>query len=290
MRNPPLILLVDDDPHIRDVVRFALHKAGMSTVEASTGLDALQQVQQHLPDLVVLDILMPEMDGLEVCRRLRATHTAPIPIVFLSSRDEELDRILGLEMGGDDYVTKPFSPRELVARIRAVLRRFTTNIESSSPGSGSPEHPITSPQIAPISSGAGRAGESSTRSPSGTERGAIGSDGSNQSSSGLPGSSRRAQRLQHHRLVLDLDRCVAFWEGREVVLTATELGILRTLMRFPGKVFNRDELMDGIYEGEVVVSDRTIDSHIRRVRRKFEPLGGDPIQTLHGMGYRLSEC
>ena len=118
---PHHILVADDDPHIREVICFALEKAGMKTQAVADGAAALQAIGRQTPDLVVLDIGMPEMDGLEVCRRLR--HTSDVPVLFLSARDEEIDRILGLEMGGDDYVTKPFSPRELVARVNVILRR-----------------------------------------------------------------------------------------------------------------------------------------------------------------------
>lgn len=265
--SSPLILIVDDDSHIRDVVRFALTREGMRTVEASNGLEALQRVRQasgddEQPTLIVLDILMPELDGLEVCRRLRPNYA--IPIVFLSSRDEELDRIIGLELGGDDYVTKPFSPRELVARVKAVLRR----------GGGGPEgHPASGPQKVVTGGIPGAAAEPLRVAEVPPET--------------VPKSERV---LRHHKLELDLDRCVARWSGQEVVLTATELGVLKTLLRYPGKVFSRDALMDQVYSGDVVVSDRTIDSHIRRVRRKFVEVGGDPITTLHGMGYRLSDC
>ncbi len=116
------ILVVDDDPHIREVICFALEKAGMATAVATNGVEALRQAEAAKPALIVLDVGMPEMDGLEVCRRLRKT--SDVPILFLSARDEEIDRILGLELGGDDYVTKPFSPRELVARINVILRRL----------------------------------------------------------------------------------------------------------------------------------------------------------------------
>ncbi|MER8378167.1 MULTISPECIES: response regulator transcription factor [unclassified Mesorhizobium] len=118
---PHHILVADDDPHIREIICFALEKAGMKTLAVPDGAAALQAIERRAPDLVVLDIGMPEMDGLEVCRRLR--HTSDVPVLFLSARDEEIDRILGLEMGGDDYVTKPFSPRELVARVNVILRR-----------------------------------------------------------------------------------------------------------------------------------------------------------------------
>lgn len=242
------ILIADDEPNIRDVVRFALKKAGFETLEAKNGREALTLAQSAQPCLVVLDILMPELDGLEVCKRLRTF--SQVPIVFLSSRDEELDRILGLELGGDDYLTKPFSPRELVARVKAVLRRFEpvpAALTSASHG----------PAASPASLGTA--------------------------------SHASGRLLTHSALSLDLDRCQLAWKGKDVSLTATELGLLRTLMSFPGKVFTRDELITRAYDGEVAVSDRTIDSHIRRVRRKLELLGLDPIETHHGLGYRLKE-
>ncbi len=225
----PKILIVDDDPHIRDVLRFALEKAGFQTSEAEDGRQALARYDAQEPDLVVLDILMPEMDGSDVCRALR--QRGSVPIVFLSSKDEEIDRILGLELGGDDYVTKPFSPRELVARVRAVLRR---------------------------THGAG--------------------------SAATEGASRL---LQYGHLKLDQDQFKTYWESREIVLTVTEFGILRTLLGHPGKVYTRDELMAGAYDFNRFVSDRTIDSHVRRVRSKFNAAGADPIETVHGVGYKL---
>ncbi len=230
------ILLVDDDPHIRDVVRFALERAGYRVVEAADGRAALERFAELGPDLVVLDILMPELDGTEVCRQLRAT--SRVPIVFLSSRDDEVDRIVGLELGGDDYLTKPFSPRELVARVRAVLRRTA------------PASEIT----------------------------------------GADAPARPGGVVTHGQLVLDRDRFVARWDAREVVLTATEFALLEALLSFPGKVFSRDELMSAAYGTGTVVSDRTIDSHVRRVRRKFAAVDAEVIETVHGVGYRVGSC
>jgi two-component system, OmpR family, response regulator len=228
------ILIADDDPHIREVVRFALEQAGFETVEAEDGRATLEAVSEHDPDLVVLDVMMPEMDGTEVCRKLRAD--GQVPIVFLSSRDDEIDRVLGLELGGDDYLTKPFSPRELLARVKAVLRR-----------SGRAQPPAEQ---------------------------ADGGD----------------NLLEHGRLRLDLDRYQAFWGDEPVELTKTEFGVVRTLLGFPGKVYSRNELMDGAYDRGTIVSDRTIDSHVRRVRRKFEAVGKSPIETVHGLGYKLGDC
>ena len=229
----PRILIVDDDPHIREVIRFALRKEGYETDEAGDGAEALRAFDQTNPVLVILDILMPEMDGTEVCRTLRSR--SRVPIIFLSSRDEEIDRILGLELGGDDYVTKPFSPRELVARARAVLRRATEAASASR-----------------------EAGES--------------------------------RRLRHGKCVLDLDTFSASWGGRAVVLTVTEFGLLRAMLAHPGKVYTRDQLMERAYPGETTVSGRTIDSHVRRIRKKFLEAGGDPIETVHGLGYKVGAC
>ena len=227
------VLIVDDDPAIRDVVRIALGRDGYDTVEAADGAAALTQFAATRPDVVVLDVMLPEMDGIDVCRALRRHST--VPILFLSSRDGEVDRIVGLEIGGDDYLTKPFSPRELVARVRALLRR---------------SNPI--PAQAPAEPAGGS--------------------------------------LVHGRLRLDEESLRVTWDGTNVALTATELGILRTLMTRPGRVFSRDELMDRAYVTERVVSDRTIDSHVRRVRAKFATLDAAPIETLPAFGYRLGAC
>jgi two-component system, OmpR family, response regulator len=223
------ILLIDDDSGIRDVVRFALAREGFSVIEADDGAQGLALAERESPDLIVLDIMMPELDGTEVCRRLR--RTSRVPIIFLTSRDEEIDRVLGLELGGDDYVSKPFSPRELVARVKAVLRRVNTEKPRA-------EH----------------------------------------------------AELRHGKLRLDLEGFRAFWGEDEVVLTVTEFGLLRTLAERPGKVFSRDGLMDGAYALEHYVSDRTVDSHIRRVRAKFQAVGGVPVETVHGLGYKLADC
>lgn len=237
MSMSDLILIVDDDPHIREVVRFALQTAGFQTAEASNGREALALFAEMAPALIVLDILMPEMDGTDVCRTIRAK--SKVPIVFLSSRDEEVDRIVGLELGGDDYVTKPFSPRELVARVKAVLRRTADITEL--------ERRIST-------------------------------------------ETTRATPVQHNMLKLDLDRFEAYWGDRLVALTVTEFNIVRALLGYPGKVFTRDELMSGAYSVDTVVTDRTIDSHVRRVRQKFAKVGGDPVETVHGLGYKLGPC
>jgi two-component system OmpR family response regulator len=232
--SPPRILVVDDDPAIRDVVSFALARAGFATSEAADGRAALERFAAEGAALVILDVILPQLDGIEVCRELR--RTSNVPVLFLSSRDEEVDRVVGLEIGGDDYLAKPFSPRELVARVRAVLRRMAS--------------PPPPPEV----------------------------------------RGDRPALLGHGRLRIDLESLRASWDAHEVMLTATELGILRTLLARPGRVFSRDELMDRAYATERVVNDRTIDSHVRRVRAKFAVLGAAPIETLPGFGYRLGPC
>ncbi|MDH5356623.1 MAG: response regulator transcription factor [Gammaproteobacteria bacterium] len=225
------ILIVDDDSHIRDVLRFALDKEGFDIIEAENGSVALQKFSYHKPDLIILDIMMPELDGISVCRELR--QSSNVPIIFLSSKDEEIDRILGLELGGDDYITKPFSPRELVARARAVLRRVN-------------ETPAD--------------------------------------------QTRTHNLLQHGRLKIDQDQFKVFWLEHEVVFTVTEFGLLRVLIQQPGRVFSREALMDAAYDFNNVVSDRTIDSHMRRVRAKLKAVGASPVETVHGVGYKLGAC
>ena len=231
----PRVLIVDDDPAIREVVRFALARAGFETLEAGDGAAGLAAARGSLPDLIVLDVMLPELDGTALCRALRASGgaAAAIPVLFLSSRDDEVDRVVGLEIGGDDYLAKPFSPRELVARVRAVLRR----------GAPAPAPPAAAEEA-----------------------------------------------LRHGRLALDPGAARVTWDGREVALTATEFGLLRTLLRRPCRVLSRDALMDGAYAVERIVSDRTIDSHVRRLRAKFAALGAAPVETLPGFGYRLGPC
>ena len=231
------ILIVDDDPRLREVVRYALSQAGFRVRQAGDGRAALAEIDRALPDLVVLDVVMPEMDGVEVCRRIR--RSSALPVVFLSSKGEEVDRVLGLELGGDDYLSKPFSPRELVSRIKAVLRR--TRLHASA---------------APAVQVAQEADESSISV--GTVR----------------------MDPERHRT----------WVGdEEISLTATEFRLLKVLLERPGMVYTRAKLVECAYPGNHFVSDRTLDSHIRRIRRKLRDVGLDPIETVHGVGFRYKE-
>lgn len=219
------VLVVDDDSHIREVVCFALEQAGYRTLIARDGLEALHQHKTHQPDLIVLDVLMPELDGLAVCTALR--EVSAVPIILLSSRDEELDRVLGLETGADDYVGKPFSPRELVARVRANLRAR--------------ENPL-------------------------------------------------AEKLECDLYEVNMSTFEASWNQQPLALTQTEFRLLHTLLSQPDKVFHRDELMKSAYDTKRVVSHRTIDSHIRRLREKLTAVGAPGITTMHGVGFRLARA
>ncbi len=228
------VAVVDDEEGIRETVGFALRREGYRVETFADGLAAWDAFRRRLPDLVVLDILMPRLDGLELCRRLRAKSEA-LPIIFLTSRDEELDRVLGLELGADDYLCKPFSVRELVARVRVLFRRAALARQSTPPS--------------------------------------------------------EAQLLERGALTLDFDRYLVRWKGTPVPLTVTEFLIVAALARHPGHVKSRKQLMEQGYPHDAYVSERTIDSHIKRLRSKFAQV--DPsfaaIDTVHGLGYRYVE-
>jgi two-component system alkaline phosphatase synthesis response regulator PhoP len=225
------ILIVDDQPGILTIARDYLDRAGFRTLTAADGPGALRLARSERPNLLVLDLMLPGMDGLDVTRTLRQDPTTrALPIIMLTARVEETDRLIGLELGADDYLTKPFSPRELVARVRAVLRR--------SEGESEPVATIT--------------------------RGALQID-----------PQRRSVRL----------------DGQLIDLTATEFDLLATLAREPGRVFTRAQLMDAVYNEQAVAFDRTVDAHIKNLRRKIEPEPPQPrfVLTVYGVGYRFAE-
>ncbi len=223
------ILVIDDEPHIRDVVTYALEKSGYRVTALSEGRGAADQVENLGVDLVVLDIMLPGADGLEICRQIRAKSS--VPLLFLSARSDEVDRIIGLEVGGDDYLTKPFSPRELVARVKAILRRFERSTETHQ-----------TPRV-----------------------------------------------LVCGALSLDPERYETQYGGQKVVLTATEFALLASLLERPGVVLSRAQLIERAYD-DVHISERTLDTHVRRIRAKFRGLGIDPIMTVHGVGYKAAEA
>lgn len=230
------IALVDDDRNILTSVSIALQTEGFLTRVYSDGETALKALLDNPPDLAVLDVKMPRMDGLELLRRLR--EKSMVPVIFLTSKDDELDEALGLAMGADDYIAKPFSQRLLIARIRAILRR-------------------------------------TEGAPMGVEAGA----------------QEGQAPIERGRLVMDPARHRVTWAGNPVTLTVTEFLILETLAQRPGIVKTRNQLMDAAYQDDIYVDDRTIDSHIKRVRRKFREVDPsfDSIETLYGAGYRFSE-
>lgn len=237
------LLVVDDDGHIREVLRYALSQAGYQITLAKDGIEALDLFQAGAFDLVVLDILMPGLDGLDLCRKIR--QTISVPLIFVSSRDEELDRILGLEMGADDYITKPFSPRELVARVKATLRRADE---------------IKALQVGAVPS---------VREPS--------------------GPSKAPEVLRRGALVLDRTRHECRVGARAIVLTVSEFALLAALMERPAQVLSRSQLVERAYGPGHFLSDRTVDSHVRRIRGKLKAVGCECIETVYGIGYKLTE-
>ena len=232
-----VIALVDDDRNILTSVSIALQAEGFVTRVYSDPVVALKAVGDNTPDLAVLDIKMPQMDGMELLRRIR--ELSALPVIFLTSKDDELDEALGLAMGADDYISKPFSQRLLIARIRAILRRQELERGEAASGTAEPEPP----------------------------------------------------RIERGRLIMDPARHKVLWDGREVSLTVTEFLILEALAQRPGVVKSRNQLLDVAYSDDVYVDDRTIDSHIKRIRRKFRTVDSefDSIETLYGVGYRFDE-
>jgi two-component system, OmpR family, response regulator ChvI len=226
-----LIALVDDEETLRETVGFALRREGYRVEPFPDGLTAWRSFERGLPDLAILDILMPQMDGLELCRRLRAL-SERLPILFLTSKDEEFDKVLGLELGADDYLCKPFSMRELLARVKVLLRRAALREQ---PAGGDDERIVE-----------------------------VG------------------------RLRLDLRRYQAYWTGTPLPLTVTEFTLLYALARHPGHVKTRAQLLQEGYPDDTYVSDRTIDSHIKRLRRKLAAADPafDAVETVYGLGYR----
>ena len=237
----PVIALVDDDRNILTSVSIALQAEGFVTRVYTDGSAALRAFADNTPDLGVFDIKMPEMDGMELLRRLRELGgpVGAMPVIFLTSKDDELDEALGLAMGADDYIAKPFSQRLLIARIRAILRRQELARGSASPTEDTPEPDL----------------------------------------------------IERGRLAMDPARHKVRWGGKPVVLTVTEFMILEALAQRPGVVKSRNQLLDIAYNDETYVDDRTIDSHIKRIRRKFRAADPqfDGIETLYGVGYRFGE-
>lgn len=224
----PKILVVDDEPDAVELVAFNLKAAGYDVVTAEDGPQALERARRLLPDLIVLDLMLPEMDGLEVCKTLRRDKTtARIPIIMLTAKAAEIDRVVGLELGADDYVTKPFSPRELVLRIRKLLQRHA-------------------------------------------------------------GSGEQPEVLAFGDLRIDIPRHVVTWRGKRIELTATEFNLLTILAQRAGRVQSRDHLLRDVWEYDVAIDTRTVDTHMRRLREKLGP-AAKHLDTVRGVGYRFLE-
>ncbi|WP_438721616.1 response regulator transcription factor [Bartonella rochalimae] len=229
------IVLVDDDCNILTSLSFALETEGYRVESYTDGSAALKNLTLHPPHLAIFDIKMPRMDGMELLRRLR--QKSDLPVIFLTSKDDEIDELFGLKMGADDFITKPFSQRLLIERVKAVLRR------------------------------------------------------SNARNQPLPIGTTPASSLKRGDLVMDQERHICTWKNKPVILTVTEFLILQTLAQRPGVVKSRDALMDAVYNDQIYVDDRTIDSHIKRLRKKFKQVDNDfaMIETLYGVGYRFHE-
>ncbi len=233
------IALVDDDRNILTSVSIALEAEGYKVETYTDGASALDGLLARPPQLAIFDIKMPRMDGMELLRRLR--QKSDLPVIFLTSKDEEIDELFGLKMGADDFITKPFSQRLLVERVKAVLRRIA-NREAAA--------------------------------------------------AAKPGQQQETRTLERGQLAMDQERHICTWKGEPVTLTVTEFLILHSLAQRPGVVKSRDSLMDAAYDEQVYVDDRTIDSHIKRLRKKFKMVDGefDMIETLYGVGYRFREA
>lgn len=227
------ILVVEDEPDIRKLVHYNLTQERFKLVEAEDGETALRAIQRNKPDLIILDLMLPGLSGLELCRTLRErAETARLPILMLTAKAGEADRVVGLELGADDYLTKPFSPRELVARVKALLRRST--MQGAAPG---------------------------------------------------------AERYEKGPLKIDFSTYEVSVKGKSVKLTLREFELLRFLVQNPNRVLNRDQLLDRVWGGEVFVDPRTVDVHVRRLRKAIERNDRKPewVLTVRGVGYKFDE-
>jgi two-component system phosphate regulon response regulator PhoB len=224
----PRILAVDDEPDLLELVRMGLDSAGYEVETASTGAAALDRLRAAPPDLLLLDLMLPDLSGTELCKRIRAdARLSELPVIMLTAKGEEVDRVVGFELGADDYVTKPFSPRELALRVRAVLSR--RRLESPAGG-----------------------------------------------------------QLRRDPLRVDPERHRCWVKDEEVVLTAKEFQLLVSLMRRPGRVYTRDQLLDEVWGSDITVTSRTIDTHLKRLREKLGE-AGPLIETVRGVGYRFAD-
>ena len=225
------ILVVEDDPRISEVLEYALKADGYDVQTAQRGREAVEIARKSLPGLIVLDVGLPDIDGFEVCRLVRTFSN--VPVIFLTSRSDEIDRVVGLEIGGDDYVVKPFSPRELLARIKAILRR------------------------------------------------------NHRPEPAAKAEDREEALLRYGPITIDPEKFRIHCHGREIVLTAQEFKLLELLVRHPGRVFTREQVLNRAWGEGGLVADRTIDVHVKSLRKKFDQF--EFIETVRGIGYRARE-
>lgn len=222
------ILVVDDERDIIELLEYNLQREGYKVLKAMTGEEALDLIERSLPDLIILDLMLPNLDGLEICRILkRDKKTASLPIIILSAKGEESDIIVGLELGADDYITKPFSPKVLIARVKTVLRR-------------------------------------------------------------LEGKSSPKEIIKIEDLTIDIPRHKVILKGEPIELTATEFNLLKCLASRPGRVFTRDQLLERAWPDRTFITERSVDVHIRRLRRKLKT-ASKFILTIRGIGYKFEE-
>lgn len=221
---PQRILVIEDEPKLAQLLMDYLKSSGYETDWVNNGREALPRFNEFKPDLILLDLMLPGRDGLDICKDVR--RTSSVPIIMVTARVDEIDRLLGLEIGADDYICKPFSPREVIARIKAILRRVPANSQPMPQDTGD--------------------------------------------------------------LKIDPDRFEARWQGQLLELTPAEFRLLQTLASVPGRVFPRDQLIDQVYDDHRVVTDRTIDSHVKNLRRKLSVVNAeDLIRSVYGVGYKL---
>lgn len=256
----PVILVVEDEPGIADTIAYALGSDGFIPELCASGAEALARFAARPPQLALLDVSLPDMNGFELFRQLQALPGGrDVPLVFLTARSGEIDRVVGLELGADDYIAKPFSPRELVARVRTILRRSQRAAAAALPAAGQQDQEEKMPS-----------------GHDGIAQGAI---------------NNEVAAIATGPFLHDAERRLIRYHGQPLELSRYEYGLLATLIQRPGRVFTRDELLQQVWDDPGASFDRTVDAHVKTLRAKLRAVrdGEDPIRTLRGVGYALRE-